>query len=97
MQNKIDEEPFFLVNEFLIDQKKKLESILDAINPIHKKSHEKAVFLKNFSLLLFDAYRKESYRQFVRQKKANESLEKARLEKKKREIMNRMRELQPQK
>lgn len=51
------EEPFFLVNEFLVKEKKELENIIDLVNAGTTKHLERAAFLKNFTNFMFQAHR----------------------------------------
>lgn len=51
------EEKFFLVNEFLVKERKELENIIDLVNAGTTKHLERAAFLRNFTNLMFHAHR----------------------------------------
>ena len=57
----MNEEPFFIVNEFLEQEKKQIGEIINYLDQGSKESKtiNKAIFLRNFSNLLFNAYRNQ--------------------------------------
>ena len=61
-------EPFFLINEFLEEEKKELENLIDVTKGPKIKNQERSVFIKNFTNDMFKAYRNQRAR-FLRNEK----------------------------
>ncbi len=87
----MENEPFFLVNEFLEKEKAELENILNTINNYQHKDMERAVFLRNFSNQLFKAHKKT--KQQEKPKIDQKKFEKELLEKKKQELLKKIEDM----
>jgi hypothetical protein len=75
------EEPFFLLNEFLDEERKQLSDIIEISAKKDIKPYERAVFLRNFTNSLFKAYKKEKKPVIDKQRKELELKKKLLLEK----------------
>jgi len=85
----MEEEPFFLVNDFVDKERKELEKILETVKGYKNRDLEKAVFLRNFTNQIFKAHKKTKILKIDKKK-----IEKETLEKKKQELLKKIEETQ---
>jgi len=90
----MNEEPFFVVNEFLEKERNELANIVEALKGEHARYYDKAVFLRNFTNLMFKAYQTKKYDSGVNEELLAKRLEKIRLEKQKQELMKKLQEFE---
>jgi len=83
----MEQEPFFLVNEFLEKEKKEFEDILTTIEGGNIRNKERTVFLRNFTNELFKAYKKTKKSRVMELDK-----EKTYLEQKRKELLKKLEE-----
>jgi hypothetical protein len=79
------EEPFFLINDFLVKQRDELENVLKAVHPVSSKEIQKSIFIKNFTNELFKAY--VNHKPKAQLAEHNSNLEKEDLVKRREELL----------
>ena len=84
------EEPFFLVNEFMEKDWPELRKSIDILKGPKIKDMERAVFLRNFTNNLFNAYRKQKHKYSIAEESETRKLEKLKLEKKRKELLEKL-------
>lgn len=94
----MEQEPFFIINDFLEKERIELENILQVIQKKDIKENDRAVFLRDFTNELFKANRKLK-RNIKEIKAADFDTQKQDLEKRKLELLKKLGEMQkiPQK
>ena len=85
------QEPFFLINDFLENDLPELQQVIKKINGPKIKDIDRAIFLRDFTNSLFKAYRKQIYEEQV-EKSKNNGLEKLRLERKRNELIQKLKQ-----
>ncbi|HLC85725.1 MAG TPA: hypothetical protein VJG30_00340 [Candidatus Nanoarchaeia archaeon] len=88
------EEPFFIVNEFLEKERNELAKVLDKVKSSNSNYYNKSVFLRNFSNLMFQAYKKEKHKIMTIDENIRKKVEKSVLEKKRQLLLARLREVE---
>ncbi len=58
----MDEEPFFIVNEFLEKERVELQEVLDSLKGPKFDHYERSVFIRQFTNEMFRAYKNQIYR-----------------------------------
>jgi len=86
------QEPAFMVNEFLIKDRKELEKLAKGLKERPERYAKKAVFLKEFTNELYKAYRRRPKPKREIDEKEREELKKG-LKEKKRNILEKLKEL----
>jgi len=84
------EEPFFIVNDFLEEDLPELNKIMHTINGPKIKDLERAVFLRNFTNHMFNAYRKQKFENKFAKESYEKRTEKLKLERKKQELLEKL-------
>ena len=87
-----DQEPFFLINEFVEEQKEELQKIVDIIEPSNYQKFKKALFIRNFTNGLFQAYRLEKSKRYK-----NKQQELENLKRKKQDLLKKLQNIQKNK
>ncbi len=87
------DEPFFIINNFLEQDKKEIEGILETLRGPKFSHYERSIFLRNFTNEMFNAYRKQKA---ITRKSVEEGkmFEKLRLQKQKELVLARIREVE---
>ena len=88
------EEPFFLVNEFLENEKKELENIVNRLESKNFKHEERAIFLKNFTNEIFKAYKNKRTRFVKENEEDKKKLEILKLKKQKELLLLQLKQLE---
>ena len=88
------EEPFFIVNDYVEENRKELEKIINIVNPEKIKDYEKARFLRNLTNEMFKAYtRTRKFTNKIKEKEEKINVKKE-LEKKKLELLQKLKQLE---
>ncbi len=85
------QEPFFIVNEFLEVEKKEIQEIINYLDVKDNKSINRAIFLRNFSNFMFNAYRKQ--KTLIKDIELNKYQEKISLIKRKKELLEKLKNI----
>ena len=91
------EEPFFIVNDYVEDNRKELEKIISIVKPENIKHYERAVLLRNLTNEMFKTY--VNKRKFTNRTKEKEDVnqKKKELEQKKLELLKKLKQLELEK
>lgn len=88
------EEPFFIINEFLEKERSELAKILETVRSSDSNHYNKSVFLRNFSNLMLQAYRKEKSKARSLDESINKRIEKSVLERKRQLLLAKLKEIE---